>query len=357
MNVMDKKYFNKIYKEWIASNNPTILNLIYMLYGQPMVSINYKTIRFNPNNSLYRIEKDENNDVKYVLNKLDVNKSWNKLKDLPNSVHYTDIENNDLIFFDDFFIDWDYNITLYCRDYNSIPKVFLDNLSFYEEVPTIKICSGITSSGIQLMESEIKKLTFDEIKENYNDDLPNERIINFLNKKDESGLIILNGTAGTGKTSYIRSLIYELKGVDFVFIDINDFYKICDNKQYLSRLKDSILIIEDCEALIKDRDESQFSQNISDLLQITDGLLGDGLNIKIICTFNTNVTNIDKALLRKGRIKLRYEFKELTEDKAKALYAKLNIPYNSKERILCDIFNQESTGAENATIKINKIGF
>ena len=141
-----------------------------------------------------------------------------------------------------------------------------------------------------------------------------------------------------------------------MFIDINDFYKLCDNKQYLSKLKDSVLIIEDCEALIKDRDTSQFSQNISDLLQITDGLIGDGLNIKIICTFNTNVTNIDKALLRKGRIKLRYEFKELTEDKAKALYAKLNIPYNPKERVLCDIFNQEPTGAE-TTVKRNKIGF
>ena len=158
------------------------------------------------------------------------------------------------------------------------------------------------------------------------------------------------------KTSYIRSLIYKLKNLNFVFIDINDFYKLCDNKQYLGKLKDSILIIEDCESLIKDRDTSQFSQNISDLLQITDGLIGDGLNIKIICTFNTNVTNIDKALLRKGRIKLRYEFKELTEDKAKALYAKLNIPYNPKERVLCDIFNQEPTGAE-TTVKRNKIGF
>ena len=353
---MTKEYFNNVYKEWIVSNNPTLLNLIHMLYGQQMMSIPYKYIRFNPNNPLYRMEKDEEGNIKYALDKIDVEKSWVKLKDLPGSVHYTDIENNNLIFFDDFFIDWDYGISLYCRDYKIIPEILLNNLSFYEEVPTIKICSGITPSGIQLMESEIKKLTFEEIKDNYNDDLPNDRILEYLSKKDDSGLIILNGIAGSGKTSYIRSLIYKLKNLNFVFIDINDFYKLCDNKQYLGKLKDSVLIIEDCEALIKDRDTSQFSQNISDLLQITDGLIGDGLNIKIICTFNTNVTNIDKALLRKGRIKLRYEFKELTEDKAKALYAKLNIPYNPKERVLCDIFNQEPTGAE-TTVKRNKIGF
>ena len=353
---MTKEYFTNIYKEWIISENPTLLNLVFMLYGQPMMSVLYKKIKFNPNSSLYRLEKDEDNKEEfYTINKIDTAKSWNKLKQLPGSFYYTDIEGTNLIFFDDFFLDWDYGISLYCKDYNKIPDVFLNSLEFFEEVPTIKVCSGITNAGMQLMESEIKKVIFEDIKENYNNDLPNDKIIDFLRKKDESGLVILNGTPGTGKTTYIRSLIYTLKDIDFVFIDINDFYKICDNKQYLGNLKDSILIIEDCEALIKDRNTSQFSQNISDLLQITDGLLGDGLNIKIICTFNTNVTNIDKALLRKGRIKLLYEFKELTEDKAKSLYSKLNIPYNQKERVLCDIFNKQNTGAEKP--QINKIGF
>ena len=36
-------------------------------------------------------------------------------------------------------------------------------------------------------------------------------------------------------------------------------------------------------------------------------------------------------------------------------YSKLNIPYNPKERVLCDIFNQQNTGAEKS--QINKIGF
>ena len=353
---MTKEYFNKVYKQWIISENPTLLNLIYMLYGQQMMSVSYKKIKINPKSSLYRIEKDkETSEEFYVLNKIDILKSWEKLKNLPEALYYSDIEGNNLIFFDDFFLDYDYGISLYCRDHEVFPTTFIKNLETFEEVPTIKICSGITNSGIQLMESEIKRVIFEDIKDNYNDDIPNDKILKFLSNTNESGLIILNGIPGSGKTYFIRSLIYTLKDIDFVFIDINDFYKICDNKQYLGNLKDCILIIEDCEALIKDRNSSQFSQNISDLLQITDGLLGDGLNIKIICTFNTNVTNIDKALLRKGRIKLRYEFKELTEDKAKAIYNKLNIPYNPKERVLCDIFNQQHTGAENP--QINKIGF
>lgn len=352
---MTKEYFNKIYSEWIKLPDPRLLQLVYMLYGEVMTEVKYKLLTENPNNSLYRIEKNSNGTIYYKLNDVQTDKSWANLKKLPGIIYYSDIEGTNLIFADDYIIDLDYGITLYCKTQGHIPDGFLKSLVFYEEFPTIKICSGITNTGLHLMESNIKKIVFEDIKDNYNKDLPYDRIISILSKNDESGLLILNGLAGTGKTTILRSLIYELKNLNFVYIDINDFYKLCDNKQYLGKLKNSVLIIEDCEALIKDRNTSQFSQNISDLLQITDGLIGDDLNIKIICTFNTNVTNIDQALLRKGRIKLRYEFKELSEDRAKTLYSKLNIPYNPKERVLCDIFNQESVGIEKP--QINRIGF
>lgn len=352
---MTKEYFNKIYSEWIKLPDPRLLQLVYMLYGEVMTEVKYKLLTENPNNSLYRIEKNSDGTIYYKLNDVQIDKSWANLKKLPGIIYYSDIEDTNLIFADDYIIDLDYSITLYCKTQGHVPDEFLKSLVFYEESPTIKICSGITNTGLHLMESNIKKIVFEDIKDNYNKDLPYDRIISILSKNDESGLLILNGLAGTGKTTILRSLIYELKNLNFVYIDINDFYKLCDNKQYLGKLKNSVLIIEDCEALIKDRNTSQFSQNISDLLQITDGLIGDDLNIKIICTFNTNVTNIDQALLRKGRIKLRYEFKELSEDRAKALYSKLNIPYNPKERVLCDIFNQESVGTEKP--QINRIGF
>ena len=58
---MTKEYFTNIYKEWIISKNPTLLNLVFMLYGQPMMSVLYKKIKLNPNSSLYRLEKDEDN--------------------------------------------------------------------------------------------------------------------------------------------------------------------------------------------------------------------------------------------------------------------------------------------------------
>ena len=79
---------------------------------------------------------------------------------------------------------------------------------------------------------------------------------------------------------------------------------------------------------------------IAGLLNITDGLLGDCLNIQIICTFNTDIRRIDKALLRRGRLIALYEFRELTAEKSNSLLKHLKSDQvTSKEMILADIFN------------------
>ncbi|MDD4149264.1 MAG: ATPase, partial [Bacteroidales bacterium] len=85
-------------------------------------------------------------------------------------------------------------------------------------------------------------------------------------------------------------------------------------------------------------------------------LLSDALGIKLICTFNTNISKIDKALVRKGRMLTRYEFKELTIDKASVLSEKFDLKYDGKNPIsIGDLFNVE--GNNNAIIKFTKVGF
>ena len=352
---MTKEHFLKVYKEWVSSNNPTLVNLSFLLYQDLMNNTHWATSDHQINEYYHKVDNDN-----YKINPINLPKTWEKLKTLPDAIYVYDIDDNKYLFFDDFFIGYDYGLEIFTRD-GVIPQIFYDNIVFQENVPTIKICSGVTSAGVMLMDSEIKKVTKKDIEGHYNDDFNevSEKIEEFIMDDNTSGLVILHGIPGTGKTYYIRSLITEHPKKDFVFIDINDFYTICNSKQYLGKLKDSILIIEDCEPLIKDREHSQFSQNISDLLNITDGLLGDTLNIKIICTFNVDVDKIDKALMRKGRIKIKYEFKELVEEKAKALCEKLGVEYTPEKRVLCDIFNSNTIGVENTKLKVkqNKIGF
>lgn len=84
----------------------------------------------------------------------------------------------------------------------------------------------------------------------------------------------------------------------------------------------TVLVIEDAEELITSRQEVRNS-NLSILLNLTDGLLGESLGIQIIATFNTDVKNIDKALLRKGRLSTIYEFKPLVIERTNTLLNKL----------------------------------
>ena len=52
---------------------------------------------------------------------------------------------------------------------------------------------------------------------------------------------------------------------------------------------------------------------------MSDGILASAIKCKFICTFNTALANIDKALQRKGRMKIKYEFGKLKYEKARKI--------------------------------------
>jgi ATP-dependent 26S proteasome regulatory subunit len=179
-------------------------------------------------------------------------------------------------------------------------------------------------------------------------------------KAPGSGLIILHGLPGTGKTSYIRHLIntYEKK---FVYVTQEiasrlsspDFISFC-----FTKLKDSILVLEDCETLLKSRESGNRNTGLSDLLDMTDGLLSDVFNIKFICTFNEDIKNIDKALLRKGRLACKYEFGKLKKEKALKLVERLNADTSKVigDMSLAEIYNLEDMSFDIESTR-TKIGF
>lgn len=207
-------------------------------------------------------------------------------------------------------------------------------------------------NGLQLMSLELNETTLD-INKNYNDDFQNinELIVNKLNEKTK-GLILLHGLAGTGKTSYIRYLasIIDRK---FIFLPPNMTNSLSSPEfiEFLTEQKDSVLIIEDAENVLKKR-TSGSSQEMSNLLNITDGLLSDILNITIICTFNSSLDEIDEALMRKGRLTTRYEFKELEVEKVNALCKHIDIEPMNKKMTLTDVINNEEASFSKEKVKI-----
>jgi hypothetical protein len=198
-----------------------------------------------------------------------------------------------------------------------------------------------------------------DITLSYNDDFKpiHEIILKRLNTKDDKGIIMLHGISGSGKTSYIRYLMSLVrKKMLYVPADYAHYIGTKEFMTFLLSFTNGILIIEDAEDVIKTRGEYGAASATANLLNLSDGLLSDALNIQVIVTFNTDLKNIDSALLRRGRMIARYEFKALEQSKAQRLSDKLGFDtIIESDSTLAEIYNQNEIDFSNH--KKNNIGF
>ena len=206
-------------------------------------------------------------------------------------------------------------------------------------------------SGFEFVEHSIKPLSLD-IDRMYNDDFRPvyNHIVDKLNNSGK-GIVLLHGEKGAGKTSLVRNLT-TVVNKKFVFVPINMIGHI-SSPSFIGDLienKGGVLVIEDCEQYIQDRGTSS-NTIVSSLLQITDGMLGDVMDMQVICTFNTDLTKVDDALRREGRLIAEYEFGKLSAEKTHELS---NGKYN-EPKTLAEIYNT-LTYRENKK-EHKKIGF
>jgi len=167
-----------------------------------------------------------------------------------------------------------------------------------------------------------------------------KNIIRRLNTLQQSGLYLLYGQPGTGKTSFIKEVLSKTSR-KALFISPS-FTEDLTSPKLISLLMDfpnSILVIEDAESVIMER-KADNSSAVSNLLNLTDGFLADFLNLNIICTFNTNLKHIDAALLRDGRLKGMHKFEKMEPENAREIAAVMGREVHPKKPLtLAEICN------------------
>lgn len=150
-------------------------------------------------------------------------------------------------------------------------------------------------------------------------------------------LIIIDGPPGTGKTHLLKGLVNEVgSAAGFALVkasiisDLMDpsFLDTC--RKFKSRLRGApiVFLVEDADNIIAPRMADNVGA-LSDLLNLTDGLAGSSLDIRVVATTNAEVSELDDALLRPGRLAARIEVGRLSIEESNIIINRLNIKNKS----------------------------
>lgn len=183
-----------------------------------------------------------------------------------------------------------------------------------------------------------------------------EKVVEAL-ESNRKGLVLLSGDPGTGKSTFIKHLAKRTsRKVIYLASGAADHLTSPDFMTFIMRHRNCVLLLEDAEKVLRSRDE-QDNPAISNILNITDGILGDCLNLMVIATFNIDREKIDSALVRKGRLVLEHHFGPLSAEAANRVLERSGSDRRTSEPMtLAEIYNPDENYHEEPEEK-RKVGF
>ena len=198
--------------------------------------------------------------------------------------------------------------------------------------------------GANVVRRRIVVPKWDEISGNYPNRRELEKLINMKNPEDRGKLIFWHGDPGTGKSYAIRSLIHEWRDkAEFVVILDPEVYfsepgymmssvvrdteddptpsfrtriDRANNEDKEDRGRLRVFVIEDGLKILEKDSRAELAEPMARLLNLTEGIVGQGFRILILVTTNEDLMSIDPAMLRHGRCLQKLEFVSFTKEHA-----------------------------------------
>jgi len=170
-----------------------------------------------------------------------------------------------------------------------------------QEQITNKINTPIlTQNGLELDPIDLLKGDYENIDLYFNDDTIKKanKLIKKI-KKSNKGLSIIYGERGTGKTTLVNHISSMVDKI-VIYIPCNMIELTLNNsdfKSLISRYKNSVLVIDDCEIYFSEL-HSKASIFTNNLLQLVDGFQSDNFDLNIITILNVDsISEIDHTLM------------------------------------------------------------
>ena len=235
-------------------------------------------------------------------------------------------------------------------------------------------------SGAQGIMRTINVPTWEDIEVNYPQETGQQLagVMNGFTPAHGGQLLLWHGKPGTGKTFALRSLGLNWRKWCTVECVIDPEAFFGDAYYMMSVLMDGryqeapnndddegpqqprwrLLILEDAGELLAEDARDRTGQGLSRLLNLADGLIGQGLQTLILVTTNEPLKKLHPAVARPGRCASEIEFKAFTQEEADTWLTERKIAASSKgSQTLAQLYSQTEGFEVAQGAELEKLGF